>query len=328
MKRYLFWFAIPLVLTVSVGAALFVSAAGHPDNKYHATCALMVRKTEIAHTIEGRKILIVAGSNAHYGMRAGDLVAATGLPTVNLGLRAGIGLDYLLYVAKRLLRPGDIAILPLEFTSYTAEPTINRISASVSLCEGLDYFRTLSLPDKIRYLRALPRSRLVWGVRAHLPARQLADDPAAGLTRWGDETRNLPNAETRARLAAFLASPGPTPVFDGKSEQIESLSRFFAWARLNDVRVYAAWPNFMDYPAFRGPAFEALAARIRTFYREHNIPLIGDVEDGRLPPELMYDSEYHPSREGTRRRMTRFLAAFCAKTDMCNPHLRSAVPEP
>ncbi len=70
-------------------------------------------------TIEGRKLVIIAGSNGPYSHRCEVMEPILDMACVNAGVAVGIGLDYLFARWKPLLRPGDLIYLPLEQDQYT-----------------------------------------------------------------------------------------------------------------------------------------------------------------------------------------------------------------
>src|SRR4051812_31724248 len=72
---------------------------------------LYQRKTFAADRIQEPKIVIIGGSGAHYGYSAREISRETGLPVVNFGSHAGLGLPYILYKARKVLKPNDFAVL-------------------------------------------------------------------------------------------------------------------------------------------------------------------------------------------------------------------------
>ena len=71
-----------------------------------------------ASHIRGRKIIFIGGSNLIFGVRADSLGRRVGLPVVNYGLHAGIGLDYAADRAAEIIGPGDIVILAPEHMNW------------------------------------------------------------------------------------------------------------------------------------------------------------------------------------------------------------------
>jgi len=58
-----------------------------------------------------RRILLVGGSSTHFGLSAEELQEKLGIPVLNLGLHAGLGLDAIDKLVQDEIRPDDIVIL-------------------------------------------------------------------------------------------------------------------------------------------------------------------------------------------------------------------------
>lgn len=87
------------------------------------------KKTAIAMAIDAKKIVIVSGSNALFGIDSGVLQEAFDMPVVNFGVNAGVMLPYTLYRAKSVIKSGDTVLMPLEFDmySYDGVPSVQMI---------------------------------------------------------------------------------------------------------------------------------------------------------------------------------------------------------
>src|SRR5215467_3789190 len=115
MRSYLAVFFGALGLTVSIAALAIGLSCGVPVEESLWTSAALAKKLALAARIDGPKIVLLSGSNAHVGLKAEMIAAATHRPAVNLATNAGLGPQYLFYSAKSALRPGDIVILALEY---------------------------------------------------------------------------------------------------------------------------------------------------------------------------------------------------------------------
>ena len=80
-------------------------------------------------SIDGPKLVILAGSNGPYSHRCETIEPILGMPCVNGGVAVGIGLDYLFARWQPLLHPGDIVYLPMEEAQYVRTRAGNRAGA-------------------------------------------------------------------------------------------------------------------------------------------------------------------------------------------------------
>lgn len=66
-------------------------------------------------SLEGERLIVVGGSNVAFGIDSDSLSAGTEKQVVNMGLHAGIGLDFYLAMLEDCMREGDTILLLPEF---------------------------------------------------------------------------------------------------------------------------------------------------------------------------------------------------------------------
>jgi hypothetical protein len=332
-RRYCCCLAVPFITVVGGLTGLLLVAAGQPVvyETHHWAMQVTRAKLRIASEIQGPKVVVVSGSSGLFGMRAQDLQAATGRPAVNLSTHAGLGMDYNLYLARRVAGPGDVVILPLEYEMYQRDRPLNELVASTSLAIDFGYFRTLPPSERINYLRLLSLERVLAGVLARWnPVEDYGGYDVRKLNAWGDQTGMELTPQTQSRLRRDLADARRRALrFDPEAGAVRSLATFIRWCRENDVVVYAAWPSHVDAAPFQGPAFEAFQQAVREFYDEHGVAFIGDAAPvHRVGRRLTADTRYHLTEQGARVRTRRFIEALCSQTELCAPGRDDDAGEP
>ncbi|WP_049557456.1 hypothetical protein [Limnoraphis robusta] len=111
MWKIIRWFAV----------ASLVWTAGYIHNRYldpevNWIKTIYEEKIERSSQIKGSKrILIVGGSGTHFGIDALQIEQQVGIPVVNMGLHAGLGLNTILASVASEIRPGDIVLLIPEY---------------------------------------------------------------------------------------------------------------------------------------------------------------------------------------------------------------------
>ena len=161
MRAYVATFAllVCVVSSAATGIVLFLTTGIIVPETYWAA-AINEKKLPQVSRISGPKIVIVGGSNAHFGLRADMIEAATGRPAFNLATHFELGPAYLFFLAEPVLHRGDIVILPYEYDAYLGNaPLLNKLNVSVSYSLGLGYFWHLGLLDKLHYFRELSLHR-------------------------------------------------------------------------------------------------------------------------------------------------------------------------
>ena len=238
-------------------------------------------------TIEGRKLVIIAGSNGPYSHRCEVMEPILDLACINAGVAVGIGLDYLFARWKPLLRPGDLVYLPLEQDQYTRPRAAITLGPDAAIMVRHDRATLAELPWD-RWAGALfafdLRALVMSGIEMGLAASGFVDprDDATGtVNAWGDQVGHTAarGAASSAGLAAVTPRHQSAPAITA-GEGAAEVRRFIAWAEAAGVRVIGGLSTgFADVPV---P--EATLAAIRAVY-------VGPApgRDSRLPPAAFLD---------------------------------------
>ncbi len=206
--------------------------------------------------IEGRKLVILAGSNGPYSHRCAAIEPLVGMACVNAGVAVGIGLDYLFARWKPLLHPGDIVYLPLEEAQYTVSEAANRLGPDAAIMARHDWTTLSRLPPD-RWVAAFfafdLRAAIMSAIETALVAGRFHDPRAeAGgtLNAWGDHIGHTALKAAANRL--MLASVRPE---HATAQQVASqaashhLPVFLDWAAAHGVRAVGGLPTgFADSP--------------------------------------------------------------------------------
>jgi len=255
--------------------------------------------------IEGRKLVILAGSNGPYSHRCEAIEPVLGMPCVNGGVAVGIGLDYLFARWKPLLKAGDVVYLPLEQAQYTRSRAASALGPDAAIMARHDRATLLALPaDRwAGALFAFDARALVMSVLEMALSRSGFVDPRASVTgdmnQWGDQVGHTPE---RARAnAGLLAAARPSHVRGPAIETGEGsaeIRHFVAWAAASGVTVLGGFSTgFADLPI---PPDTAEA--IRRVYRGDGV-LGGFVElpnQARYPRPWFFDTPDHLHEDAQR----------------------------
>ena len=175
---------------------------------------LIDAKLARAATIDGPKLVILAGSNGPYSHRCEVIEPILGMPCVNGGVAVGIGLDYLFARWQRVLHRGDIVYLPMEEAQYVRTRVATELGPDAAIMFRHDW-RTLASLGAERWLAALfsfdLRAALMGPIETALLLAHF-HDPRAEVTgatnAWGDHIGHT--AELAATSRAVLAAASPT----------------------------------------------------------------------------------------------------------------------
>lgn len=317
-RQFLAGLLLGALLIALAWAALVAGQLGqpHPHNQW-VEQSYEVKAARADALGETPRVLVVAGSNALFGMDTPLLSELLHRPAVNLGVNAGIGVPYLIAHSRDLVRAGDLVLLPLEYSLYLYHRDLNQVF--------LDYL--LSHPDELAdepwhfWLRVLwytPLQR-VWQGYQGLPEgfRPSGLYGPDNLDEHGDQ-RHAALADRTPELyeGALHSRPerhGALFRPDGVGWQL--WREFAQTLTARGACVVFLPPAMLDRPEYHDDPVE------RRFYtelpghaRRMGMRFMGDPRDFLYPPEWFFDTNYHLAEE-YRAVHTRALAALARQAE-------------
>jgi hypothetical protein len=279
-----------------------------------------------AASLDGRRLVILAGSNGPYSHRCEVIEPILAMPCVNGGVAVGIGLDYLFARWQTLLRPGDVVYLPMEEAQYIRGQTTTALGPDAAIMFRHDW-RTLAALPPMRWLAAMfsfnLRAALMGPIEEVMVGTRFRDPRAAATgfsNAWGDHVGHT--VELAASSQAMLAIISP---FHQSAEQIRAgygtvlIGRFTRWASAHDVRVIGGLPTeFAD-----APMPDATADAIRAVYLDNGGEFLELANRSRYPRSAFFDTAEHLS-EPWQIVHSRLLAALLKSCMPAAPDVTSA----
>lgn len=117
MRSYLAKLALALAALASAHVLVLLTVAAPIPAEYWVYETIIVKRS-IAASLPSPRIIFLAGSSALFGIDAKYIEASTGIPTMNMGLHAGMRLDQILDIGEEMARPNDVIVLALERDFY------------------------------------------------------------------------------------------------------------------------------------------------------------------------------------------------------------------
>ncbi|MGD0461495.1 MAG: hypothetical protein ABSB74_03300 [Tepidisphaeraceae bacterium] len=291
-------FGLVWLLTV-VGASLMfpvisVLFVNYYKSEDPAWIDLLYRQKHVAlqrRASEPRRLVIVGGSGALFGIDAELIEKKLHIPTVNFATHAGLGLRYLLDRAERELRSGDIVLLAAEYETW---PDAYRDSEG----PAFDYIWTYDKPylasmnriEAAKMISAVPwsqwpRSTAGWIDRIHgdyFHFRELSFYSVATLDSSGDIHVTAPSAKSQPPSFPF---PG-----DPTLPAMQSIRQFGSFARSKGIQLLWTWPNIAR-PATLSQPPGFLIDRLQS----SGFVILDQPADNAFPPDWFMDTPYHPN---------------------------------
>lgn len=306
--RYLLVFVLTLlVLALLTGANAWLQV-GMPTRSGSYACAYIRTKIARGSKVSAPKLVIIAGSNALAGIDTQGLGEKLAIHAFNFGLSASFGPGLQTFEGEKILRPGDAALLPMEYSAYDYESPRNSLVDTVYTC-GADYLSSLSWKEKLFYALAVRPQRIIDSLffeHSHAATETTSALAAHDVGPYGQR----PGGNFPIRQISIEANMATQPLevhMRYRSSGAAAIARFVAWAHANRIAVFATWPNTISLPhETNNHAF----AQIRDFYRKLGVEIVGNPQDAMLPAALMGDRFYHPNRKGMAVRTDRLIQSL------------------
>jgi hypothetical protein len=292
------------VLTAAVIALIFLTIQPDPDH-YFAGSRLQL---DLLKNTPSPRIILVGGSNVSFGLDAAMMQKALGVPVINDGLHAGLGVVPLREL-QEYLRPGDIVIISLEYSMFASEDIMEGDLAFLS--DWIEYS-----PRRIRYLSN------PWKQVPALYATMLQRKVNREVSRYLfggslDETRSVfigteydANGDFIGHLeeASMPRRKIPSVPYDVSSREkiFIFLEGFYQAARDKGAEVYFEAPASRKTNCENTGAIE-MANFFKTFEQHSSIAVLTPLEEVCLPDKYFFDTAYHLNAEGRYLRTQRLI---------------------
>lgn len=282
--------------------AIVAVAIPNPKSPYTYMAALK-QKVQRLKTTPGERIVLIGGSNLAYGIVSPMIEATFKRPVVNMGISAGLGLQYHLESIVDRLHPGDVVVVSPEYCQFQREV----FEGSVDLLEAIFEF-------DLESVRALTPARLVHVVRM-LPEfacqKTLALFKVFGLKR-------IKKRAARYRFneqGDFISHVEDDRSLDG-SGPVDYVSA------LPDDRVFECLRRYRGIFEDRGIRFILLPQPLQDVYYDSDVEYICRISDHlarmgipyaasprryRMPSNLMFDTHSHTTYRGAKVRTERLI---------------------
>lgn len=292
-----------------------VYSIGAPSSFALATNELYDIKSEIAEKIEGQKLAIISGSSSQLGISCELISETIQLSCFNGGSVLPLGTDYLLKRARPWLKPGDTVVLPLEYSLYQDDGQPRQELIEYILNYDHQYFFSADLVTKMRLFGGLSLAALMDRVTAkaqhQIPTEQSSELVAIrnSINRYGDK---VDNQQEKMSPILLETVENLTPLkligYQKSTHGMQSIQRFTNWCNQNEIKVIASWPNTVWFEEYGNPPQQKFLQSIKDFYRQQDIPILGEPEDFMYDKSMFYDSIYHLHDKGVKLRTKQLMA--------------------
>lgn len=319
--RYLLGMAATTALLGGLYTLMFLYQLGAPVTAAYWVNDVKVAKLHIAGRLKQKKLVVLGGSSALFSVDSRRLEEATGLPTVNLAIHAGLWLPYVFDYAKPVLAPGDVVVLMLEYTYYGSPNPVASWFAGNVMAWDTPYVRNLGWIDRLQLLLWVPAKRVANGAVAKLYESRLRRTHGRIVRDPGDIRREaekiwegklyrerafgyaLQNMNERGD---FQNNKGTTyqphrerrPLFARYA--VETIRGFADYCAARGITLFIAWPAAMRVPELQDKDAQAFLAEVAGTLGRMGFRVLGTPGDFFEERRYFFDTIYHSNEEGRR----------------------------
>jgi len=287
MKKFL----LKLLLFITInGLILLLILLCYRPNVHLKTdyLAAIIDKHASAESITKPKILLIGGSNLAFGIDSKLLQDSIGLPVVNMGLHAGLGLPFLLAEAGTLIQPNDVVLLSLEYSFYNKDnqPNYDLIEQTELLYPNSKSFSGFSIrksiyQNYIHFKKAFHNDTIAYNPIYNRNA----------FNKYGDVISHLEITKNTVHEFDFKLE---------KIQEIACLTEFkdlIAMANAKHATVYLLFP---DLPRKEYEKEKETILHVEQLLKRHlsELKIIGNTESFVLNDTLFFDTVYHLNKKG------------------------------
>ncbi|MEM6525803.1 MAG: hypothetical protein AAF693_18535 [Bacteroidota bacterium] len=299
MKKFLIHTAIALLGLIAINVLIHIGIG--PDND--GNLSALLSKKELLRNMEGQRLILVGGSSVVYGYESNRIEEATGIPVINAGLHAGLGLDFYSNFIKAHVRTGDKVVLIPEYNLLVRKPRANRVfylagelapEVLAYKPEGRGWINRVKVFVIINNLKVRRLILEVLGVEDQELTR-------ASVSEKGDILNN-DGQKPKSRIHAFSSVPEEIP-----EEVIHLINELHSHLAERGVELYISYPPLasIEYTDDVGVAQmdSELKNKLITI-------LLNTPTDQRYNNDLFFDTYYHLNGEGRKLNTGRFLDVY------------------
>ena len=287
-----------IVLGVLTASLFFIPNNKIPDNSLFAS----YDKHQRLSALESPKLILAGGSNLPFGIKSEMIEDALGIPVVNMGLHAGLGLNFILSEVENDIHEGDVVVVALEYHHF-----LNR-----SMYQGEDVLAAL-LFDVNRncmkyvslgqWMALIPNICLYAGKKIINITPKTEDDFEDLFTResfdeYGDEVAHYGLAST--------VHSGDKPALN-ETVYRKSIRRLVEFRNLVESKGASFVLVACPYPEAQYVLDKKAIVNVEEAVSSAGMFFLIMPEECVFPDSLMFNSFFHLSEKGAVNRTTRLI---------------------
>ena len=309
--KYIGLFLLSFALAFMVWCGLVFGEMGNPSKMSQWVWDDYNKKIEVAEGIKTPKVVVVAGSNALFGVDSEMLSKYFKKRVVNFGVNAGVELPVTLYMAKRVIKRGDTVLMPLEYPMYSYDGECGEQMIDFVLSRIPKLFWKLSLKEEFYIVWHVSFTR-VWDGYFNISKKPMMVG-VYGIKNLGKNGDQI-NTEVRYRSRDMLESLKKLKPerygekFEKESLGWEYLGEFVKWCDSRDVRVVFMPSTLMrDKRYFEDKKERWFYTHLADMVKSHGWEFAGEPYLYMYNRDMYFNTNFHLINKARKRRTRQMI---------------------
>jgi len=313
--RILFFNLLRICLLTGIIIGLVFGIIPPDSNSYLAES---LQQLHLLETIPGRRIILAGGSNVAFGLDARLMQKELGVPVINYGLHAGLGIVPLREL-QQYIHEGDIVIISLEYSMFSSREVMNGDTSSLS--DWIEF-----APSRVKYLShpltdipsifvVMLQRKLNRSMAYALNGGSLAQDRTIFTSSQFDLNGDFIGHLQVESLPRQKIPASPYPVTRLQKDMFIFLAGFNKTLHTNGATLY------FEAQASRQSNCDAtgedkLGSFFDTFKSSSSIPVLTAMDQVCIPDKYFFDTPHHLNAEGRRLKTLRLIEDMRVMIDL------------
>lgn len=267
--------------------------------------AAIADKHKRVDEINRPKIILAGGSNLAFGINSKKLQDEFDVPVVNLGLHAGLGLQFIINELKTLIKKEDVIILSIEYFlnqkgSYDLQNHTKDLYP-----EAHSYYDKTIVKDILVHIEKT-RKNLKSINESKTVDTSFSVYSRKGFNKFGDVVSHLDQTSPKELKGIEILTYRN---WDG----IKDLNDFYEYAKAIDVNIFFVYPN---YPKSEYIKNQKVLNKLHAYISENLlIEVLSTPQDFIFDDSLFYDTHYHLNKYGRESRTNKLIEVLKESTN-------------
>lgn len=254
-------------------------------------------------------IVVLGGSSVLFGTNSNIISEITGKNVINLGAHAGVK-DYIFIWAKKVLKKGNIVILPIEFGCVLDYNKICDFKANYIISNDKETYKNFGLLTRVKYIGYfLTHSAICYNkntknekikeIKNNTQYKSVFEKmyDSKYWSNRGDVLNNFGQDEEKIKHTKNAKCPVSNNIILTKD-----FLDFIKWCNENDIQVFVTYPVIFPFNNLDTKEAQDFLANYKKTFHKNNINFIGEAKDSYMELNDFLDGVDHLNQKGQRKR--------------------------